>query len=283
MEDIGLEEPNPLTRRYLHWAVGQSDLPAGSKTFLQAVLLRMSAEGASSTASYSRLALDASISIASVYRLVKLTEGQGFLRRRPAGEFLEPRLDEDINPYDPQFAKELLLRERRYQKRKGQATRLRVIAPPEILDRTTPLLRHLWHLPPTERSSEEEWEKWQLDNMESGDWKLFSSPEIKRRFIWERSIRDSPLQASAKGTAWALALLLNSEGRSFRRYLTLADLTLLSGYDRGTIQRRLRELEALGWLTIRWKRGRGGGLTPRLHFPADIIKSLLEREDDPDD
>ena len=235
------EQPNNQTRRHIQWAVAKSDLPAGAKTFLQAVLLRMRAEGDPSTASYSRLALDTSFSIARVYHYAKLTEESGFLERH--------RISRNRTPH------------------------LRVIVTPEILDRTTPLLRHLWHLPPTERNSEEGWEEWE-------EWKIphLGSfwAETQRRFTWERCIRDSRLQASAKGTAWALALLLNSRGYPFRRYLTLAELTPLSGYDQSTVRSRLRELEAVGWMMMRRKRGRGGGYDMRLCFPDEVLESLLE-------
>ena len=243
------EQPNNQTRRHIQWAVGQSDLPAGPKTFLQAVLLRMSSTGDPSTAGYDRLALDTSFSITSVYHYAKLTEKAGFLRRH--------RISRNRTPH------------------------LRVMVTPEILDHTRPSLRrHLWCLPSTERNSEEGWEEWE-------EWKeSHQEPfyhETRRRFTWERAIRDSRLQASAKGTAWALALLSNAEGQPFRRYLTLNELTLLSGYDRNTVRQRLRELEEAGWLMIRRKRGRGGGYTTRLRFPDELTESLLEEEDDPGD
>ena len=105
-----LEQSNNQTRRHIQWAVGQSDLAAGPKTFLQAVLLRMSSTGDPSTAGYDRLALDTSFSIARVYHYAKLTEESGFLERHRIS--------------------------------RNRTRHLRVIVTPEILDRAKPSLHH---------------------------------------------------------------------------------------------------------------------------------------------
>lgn len=75
-------ERSRFTRVYRRWAVGQRDLPGNRKTLLQAILLRMTAQGDPCFAGREVLMRDTGLSESTIYRHLRAAREQGLIRSR---------------------------------------------------------------------------------------------------------------------------------------------------------------------------------------------------------